>query len=212
MMKKLAFVGVVLAVASLSQAVVVVQEDMVLTIDYVTGAATIKNMGTVAHKVYIYQIQSSSTTADLNPGTRATTIENPDPAGDPIIVPSSPGTWLAISDSLITNAAATTTALSVNVASYAPFNPTQWSLSEGTLSGYANFKANGITNWSIGNPVLAGKASASTLKFFWNEVGMTSGNTYLGKVVILNNIPEPATMSVLVLGAVGTLLRKRRNG
>ncbi|MCY2929747.1 MAG: PEP-CTERM sorting domain-containing protein [Planctomycetota bacterium] len=217
MMKKLAFVAVavVLAVASLSQAAATPSPDMVLTIDYATGAATIKNVGTVAHHIDIYQIKSAgpnptdnTVAAYLTPGTRAST----DPiSGDPI--PADPNGWKGICDDLVTDLLATLTRFGFSVSSYGPImssNPivrTQ-SISEGTLTGgaYANF-ATTATPYSIGKIVQPGMASLTDLSFFWHESGEPSATKYSGPIVI---VPEPATMCVLALGGVATLLRKRR--
>lgn len=192
--------GAIGILAGGAQGTYIPQMDMVLTVDYYTGAATLKNVGTVRHRVYVYYIRSADAVGNLNPGTRASYDD------DGNIFASSPGTWLAISDSIVTNFAPTIAALSASVASYGPINPTATSLGEGTPSGgYANFKANSATVWSIGNPVLPGKASLSDLAFYWREIGMTSGDTYVGQIVIT---PEPATLLAL-LAAVPVLAGRK---
>lgn len=184
-----------------AQAAKILNEDMVLTVDLETGAATLKNVGTVAHKVYIYQIRSLG--GFMNPGTRAMD----DGFGN--ITPSTPGAWMAISDSLIVNTAATMAALGANVASFLALSEVATSVAEGTFfpAGYATFEANAATEWGIGNPILPGQANLNDLVFNWQEIGMKAGDTYIGKVVI---IPEPAT--VLALLAVVPVLSRRRPG
>ncbi|MCY2930170.1 MAG: PEP-CTERM sorting domain-containing protein [Planctomycetota bacterium] len=180
----------------------ILNEDMVLTVDYATGAATLKNVGTVAHHVEIYQIKSvgpnpldSAVAAYLNPGARATT--------DPIsgeIIPSSPGTWKGICDACVTDIVGTMTTFGASVASFSPIMSSDpviqtRSISEGTLTtgAYANFKTTALP-YSIGNPVLPGMASLSDLSFYWRESGQSAADTYIGKIII--NTPAGPTISV----------------
>lgn len=188
-------------------ATLVINRDMVLTVDRTTGAATLKNANpSVVHKVDTYQIVSTS--GLLNPGTRAGYT----PYGD--TTPPSQGTWLGICDSGIMDPVAVRTTLGMyHVDSFGALMSadtalTSKSIAEGNfISAYATFKANGATVWSIGNPLLANAAATSDLTFLWTEINQPIGQVYAGRVEIT---PEPATVAFLTLGVLAVIRKQRK--
>jgi len=240
MLKKVVCIGAVLALAGLSQAAEVTNYNMVLTINYATGAATIQNVDTTAsHSVGDYSITSEgyanpafnvnnppsytnpAKVGYLQPGVRATTDTN----GDTVWTP---GAWKAIADQVIIDDTVVKSLLTVNAYGFGVFTTIvngvtiggvdSRNLTEGGTSCYGVFKkrtsADGQPNpyaYDMGFPLMPNSASLSDLKFTWGEIGQNVGDVYVGKIVLVGApAPEPATLSVLAIGAVGVLLRKRR--
>jgi hypothetical protein len=87
-------------------------------------------------------------------------------------------------------------------------------MAEGSLTGAAVFTA---LPWTIGTPLAAvldapgvyhaeGNEIDGDVRFYYTKPS-DPGNKYLGIVEI---VPEPATMSLLIVGGLGVLARRRR--
>jgi hypothetical protein len=209
MLKKLLCIGVVVALvgASADADIFTTWEQgalrMKLRIDQPTGNAWLSNLNnaigpgsptTLPYDIDGYSIYSTG--GWLAP----TLVWN----ADPTLLTG----WLAIQNAISKKTVETILVLGEYVMGFARMSQTATNLTEANASGDAYFIADGTKplnyEWWIGKPVQAGKATLADLKWYYRTPG-AGGNMALGVL----EIPEPATMSLLAIGGVALLLRKK---
>jgi hypothetical protein len=109
--------------------------------------------------------------------------------------------WESIADAVVVRPLDVMNGLGAGALSFGELTATTGLLAEGNLSNSAAFQP--AAAWSIGKPFDPGQ-TAEDLTFYYARPE-TPGDKYLGEIV-----PEPATMGLLAVGGVLTLLRRRR--
>jgi hypothetical protein len=111
-----------------------------------------------------------------------------------------PTGWISIADMAVAAPVTLMTTLGTGALGFGEMQATTTLLAEGSLNNSALFQPG--APWSIGTPIAEGTL-ASDLTLYYSRPD-SSGNMYLGQVV-----PEPATLSLLALGGLAVLRRKR---
>ena len=109
--------------------------------------------------------------------------------------------WVSIPDAIAINATAVIAALGTGALTSGEASATADLLAELNLSGAAVFQPG--APWSIGKPFSAGQG-AGDLTFYYHRPE-TPPDKYLGLIV-----PEPVTLTLLGIGGLALLIRRRR--
>jgi len=128
--------------------------------------------------------------------------------GDPGATPPIPAGlldptgWYSIQDAVIADTAGVIAALGSTALSMGEISAQPHVLSEGSISGYAAFQPN--APWGIGKPSTA--PDVNDLTFWYSKPGEVN-KMFLGVIEV---IPEPSTVALLIVGACGALWKRRR--
>lgn len=114
-----------------------------------------------------------------------------------------PGTWNSIADQAASDPIGIMGTLGVGALSFGELTATSAIMAEASLSNFAVFA--GDATFDIGT--VSDVPSESDLEFFWTSPSVGAGNQYIGLVTV---VPEPATMSLLALGGIALLRRRRK--
>ena len=198
-MKKLGVFAVVLAVTAVTANAAIYTTvaqgalQLKLTI-YPDGTATFSN--TTGGIVYTDSYEIWSAGGRINP--------SPTPTGPPEnpLHGLDPNKWISFVDSVQNDMMNIYTTLGAGVLQFGELTNTTTLIAEGSLSSSATFGA--ATTWNIGT--LVNTVAQGDVTFYYGK-STTPGDKYLGALEV---IPEPATMSLLAIGGLALLARRRR--
>lgn len=208
-MKKIgAIVGVLLVTAAVANAAITA-DSVKLQINTSTGQAYLINTGTDTIPLCGYYVKNSGSLATMNPIVSAY-----DPVIDDIIpVWDTANTWTPIYARSLTNPTHPISSTILGSSSgWGPLSNTTSYLGEVKQTGTSLLKPSAtLPIGHITSSIVASDFQSSTAvvgKFTWQyKDGTNPTQTLAGPIEI---VPEPATMSLLVIGGIATLIRRRR--
>jgi hypothetical protein len=197
-MKKMACIAIVLALTAVGahgETLTTAAQgalQMKLVIDKTTGAAELVNLSGAPYDVERYEIHSAA-------------------------YQLAPAAWYSIADAVAFDAIEVIAQLGSAALPFGEFSADAGTVEEGALDPYAATFQPGVP-YSIGNPValvldavgihtLEQTDGLTDLSFFY-ETHATFSDKALG---VLEIVPEPATLSVLLIGGIGLIRRRRPN-